>query len=306
MPIKIPQSLPAAEILESENIFVMDEARAVSQDIRPLKIAILNLMPNKEVTETQILRLLSNTPLQIDVQFLTTASYVPKHTSKKHLVSFYKTFDEIKHQKQDGLIVTGAPVEYLEFDQIYYWDELCEIMSWANENVFSTLYVCWGAYAGLYHNCGIKKHPLAEKISGIFTHRSLLPSNPLLRGFDEFFAAPHSRYSYVKETDIQNHPDLLLLASSREAGVYLAASKTCRQVYVMGHPEYDDITLKLEYERDKQKGLSVELPKNYFPANNPKNKPFNTWRSHSHLLYSNWLNYYVYQITPYNIEEIGK
>ena len=306
MPIKIPQSLPAAEILDNENIFIMDEARAVAQDIRPLKIAILNLMPAKEVTETQLLRLLSNTPLQIDVQLLTTATYQPTHTDKSHLVSFYKTFDEVKRTKFDGLIITGAPVERLEFDNIDYWDELCNVMDWANKNVFSTLYVCWGAFAGLYHNCQIEKRPLEKKISGIFNHRTLIPSDPLVRGFDECFAAPHSRYSYISEEDILNNKNLKLLAVSDGAGVYLAASKNCRQVYVTGHPEYDAETLKLEYERDLSKGLDIEMPVNYFPGDDICNNPSNTWRSHSHLLYSNWLNYYVYQITPYNIEEIGK
>jgi homoserine O-succinyltransferase len=306
MPIKIPQSLPAAEILESENIFVMDEARAVTQDIRPLKIAILNLMPNKEVTETQLLRLLSNTPLQIDVQLLATATHVPTHTDRRHLVSFYKTFDEVKHEKFDGLIITGAPVECLDFNDIDYWDELCEVMDWANVNVFSTLYVCWGAFAGLYHNCGIKKYPLEKKVSGIFEHKTLIPSDPLVRGFDERFSAPHSRYSYVLEEDIIKNESLKLLAVSEKAGVYLVSSKNCRQVYVTGHPEYDAETLKLEYERDVNKGIEIEKPENYFPGDNPSKAPANTWRSHSHLLYSNWLNYYVYQITPYNIEEIGK
>jgi homoserine O-succinyltransferase len=284
----------------------MDEARAVAQDIRPLKNAILNLMPAKEVTETQLLRLLSNTPLQIDVQLLTTATYQPTHTDKSHLVSFYKTFDEVKRTKFDGLIITGAPVERLEFDNIDYWDELCNVMDWANKNVFSTLYVCWGAFAGLYHNCQIEKRPLEKKISGIFNHRTLIPSDPLVRGFDECFSAPHSRYSYISEEDILNNKNLKLLAVSDGAGVYLAASKNCRQVYLTGHPEYDAETLKLEYERDLNKGLDIEMPVNYFPGDDICNNPSNTWRSHSHLLYSNWLNYYVYQITPYNIEEIGK
>ncbi len=306
MPIKIPQSLPAAEILENENIFVMDEARAVRQDIRPLKIAILNLMPAKEVTETQLLRLLSNTPLQIDVQLLTTATYMPTHADKRHLASFYKTFDEVRHGKFDGLIITGAPVERLDFGDIFYWDELCAIMDWANENVFSTLYVCWSAFAGLYHNCGIDKRNLEKKVSGIFDHRTLLPADPLVRGFDERFSAPHSRFSYISEKDILQNDSLKLLAVSDEAGVYLAASKNCRQVYVTGHPEYDADTLKLEYERDIGKGMVIDPPKNYFPRDDASEPPANTWRSHSHLLYSNWLNYYVYQITPYNIEEIGK
>lgn len=306
MPIKIPQSLPAAEILENENIFIMDEQRAVAQDVRPLQIGILNLMPTKEVTETQILRLLSNTPLQIDVQLLTTATYKPKHTDENHLAAFYKTFDEVKSKKFDGLIITGAPVERLEFDDIHYWDELCGIMDWANKNVFSTLYVCWGAFAGLYYNCGIKKRPLEKKLSGIYNHKTLIPSDPLVRGFDEYFSAPHSRYSYVSEEDVLADSRLKLLAVSEDAGVYLAASKNYRQVYVTGHPEYDAETLKLEYIRDINKGIEIDMPINYFPDNDVSKPPVNTWRSHAHLLYSNWLNYYVYQITPYDIEEIGR
>ena len=306
MPIKIPQTLPAAGILESENIFVMDVKRADTQDIRPLKIAILNLMPTKIVTETQLLRLLSNTPLQIDVTLLTTATYTSKNTDKSHLDAFYKTFDEVKSVKFDGLIITGAPVEYLEFDKVSYWQELCEIIDWANANVFSTLYVCWGAFAGLYHNYGIEKYPLSVKISGVYRHHTLIPSHPLVRGFDEYFNAPHSRFSYVLRDDIISCSDLELLAESDDAGVYLAASKDMRQIYVTGHPEYDSDTLKLEYERDMLKGISPIVPKNYFLGNDPSKQPHNSWRSHAHLLYSNWLNYCVYQTTPYNIEEIGR
>lgn len=306
MPIKIPQTLPAAGILESENIFVMDVKRADTQDIRPLKIAILNLMPTKIVTETQLLRLLSNTPLQIDVTLLTTATYTSKNTDKSHLDAFYKTFDEVKSVKFDGLIITGAPVEYLEFDKVSYWQELCEIIDWANANVFSTLYVCWGAFAGLYHSYGIEKYPLSVKISGVYRHHTLIPSHPLVRGFDEYFNAPHSRFSYVLRDDIISCSDLELLAESDDAGVYLAASKDMRQIYVTGHPEYDSDTLKLEYERDMLKGISPIVPKNYFPGNDPSKQPHNSWRSHAHLLYSNWLNYCVYQTTPYNIEEIGR
>ena len=306
MPIKIPQTLPAAGILESENIFVMDVKRADTQDIRPLKIAILNLMPTKIVTETQLLRLLSNTPLQIDVTLLTTATYTSKNTDKSHLDAFYKTFDEVKSVKFDGLIITGAPVEYLEFEKVSYWQELCEIIDWANANVFSTLYVCWGAFAGLYHNYGIEKYPLSVKISGVYRHHTLIPSHPLVRGFDEYFNAPHSRFSYVLRDDIISCSDLELLAESDDAGVYLAASKDMRQIYVTGHPEYDSDTLKLEYERDMLKGISPIVPKNYFPGNDPSKQPHNSWRSHAHLLYSNWLNYCVYQTTPYNIEEIGR
>lgn len=306
MPIKIPQTLPAAGILESENIFVMDVKRADTQDIRPLKIAILNLMPTKIVTETQLLRLLSNTPLQIDVTLLTTATYTSKNTDKSHLDAFYKTFDEVRSVKFDGLIITGAPVEYLEFNRVSYWRELCEIIDWANANVFSTLYVCWGAFAGLYHNHGIRKFPLSVKTSGVYRHHTLKPSHPLVRGFDEYFNAPHSRFSYVLRDDIISCDGLELLAESGDAGVYLAASKDMRQIYVTGHPEYDSDTLRLEYERDVLKGISPTIPKNYFPGNDPSQQPHNSWRSHAHLLYSNWLNYCVYQTTPYNIEEIGR
>ncbi|MEG1742948.1 MAG: homoserine O-succinyltransferase [Clostridia bacterium] len=306
MPIKIPLTLPATEILENENIFIMDESRAKSQDIRPLKIAILNLMPTKIITETQILRLLSNTPLQIDITFLATATYESKNTPHEHLTTFYKTFDEIKLQKFDGLIITGAPVECLDFSEVSYWDELCEIIDWAKINVFSTLYVCWGAFAGLYYNRGIKKYPISHKISGVFSHHTLIPSHPLVRGFDEYFDAPHSRFSYVLQDDILNDKGLDLLAVSGDAGVYLVASKDAREVYVTGHPEYDAYTLKDEYFRDLAKNAHPPIPKNYFPDDNPKNEPKNTWRSHAHLLYSNWLNYFVYQITPFNIDEIGK
>lgn len=306
MPIKIPLSLPAAEILEKENIFVMDTERADTQDIRPLKIGILNLMPTKIVTETQLMRLLSNTPLQIDITLLTTETYTARNTDKSHLDSFYKTFNEVKNVKFDGLIITGAPLEFMEFHEVSYWDELCEIIDWANKNVFSTLYVCWGAFAGLYHNHGIQKYPLSVKASGIFRHHSLIPEHPLLRGFDEYFDAPHSRFSYVSKQDIQNTSKLLILAESNEVGVYLAASHDMRQIYVTGHPEYDADTLKKEYERDLAKGINPVIPHNYFPDDNPQNTPKNTWRSHAHLLYSNWLNYCVYQTTPYNIEEIGR
>lgn len=306
MPIKIPQTLPATEILENENIFVMDEKRASTQDIRPLKIAILNLMPTKIVTETQLLRLLSNTPLQIDITLLTTATYTSKNTDKSHLDEFYKTFDEVKSVKFDGLIITGAPVEYLEFSRVSYWDELCGIIDWANKNVYSTLYVCWGAFAGLYYNHGIEKYPLDMKLSGIYHHRTLIPSHPLARGFDEYFEAPHSRFSYVKKDDVLACPDLTLIAESEAAGVYLASSKDMRQIYVTGHPEYDADTLKKEYERDLAKGMNPMIPLNYFPNDDPNLQPHNRWRSHAHLLYSNWLNYCVYQTTPYNIEEIGR
>ena len=306
MPIKIPVSLPAASVLENENIFIMDEARATTQDIRPLKIGILNLMPTKIVTETQILRLLSNTPLQIDITLISAASHTSKNTSAEHLSSFYKTFDEVKDETFDGLLITGAPLEFLEFEQVDYWAELEDIIKWSHKNVYSTLYICWGALAGLYCNYGINKHKLEKKISGVYMHKTLMPSHPLVRGFDEFFPAPHSRFSYVEPADVIMNPDLQIIASSDEAGLYLVCSKSGREVYVFGHSEYDSDTLAKEYFRDLEKGIDPDIPKNYFPNDDPRNVPRNTWRSHAHLLYSNWLNYFVYQRTPYDIREIVK
>ena len=302
MPIKIPHSLPAKEVLESENIFVMDEARAVSQDIRPLKISILNLMPTKVVTETQLLRLLSNTPLQVDITLLNTASHRSKNTAAEHLETFYKTFSSIEKEKYDGLIITGAPVERLDFADVDYWDELCAIMEWSKTHVYTSLYVCWGAFAGLYYNHGIDKHPLEQKLSGVFRHRTRLPAHPLLRGFNETFCAPHSRYSYVNQRDIESNPALLLLSDSPVAGVYIAASVDGREVYITGHPEYDTDTLRLEYLRDRAINPATPPPQHYFPENNPALPPVNTWKAHAHLLYSNWLNYFVYQNTPYDLE----
>ena len=302
MPIKIPRSLPAKEILEGENIFVMDEDRAVTQDIRPLKICILNLMPTKIVTETQLLRLLSNTPLQVDITLLNTVSHRSKNTAAEHLETFYKTFADVRNDKYDGLIVTGAPVERLDFTDVDYWDELCGSMEWAKTHVYSSLYVCWGAFAGLYYNHGIDKHPLEQKLSGVFRHRTLLPAHPLLRGFNEAFSAPHSRYSCVERSDIESNPSLLLLADSPEAGVYIAASADGREVYITGHPEYDTDTLRLEYLRDCAIDPDTPPPVHYFPENNPALPPVNTWKAHAHLLYSNWLNYFVYQNTPYDLE----
>ena len=302
MPIKIPHSLPAKEVLESENIFVMDEARAVSQDIRPLKISILNLMPTKVVTETQLLRLLSNTPLQVDITLLNTASHRSKNTAAEHLETFYKTFSSIEKEKYDGLIITGAPVERLDFADGDSWDELCAIMEWSKTHVYTSLYVCWGAFAGLYYNHGIDKHPLEQKLSGVFRHRTRLPAHPLLRGFNETFCAPHSRYSYVIQSDIESNPALLLLSDSPEAGVYIAASVDGREVYITGHPEYDTDTLRLEYLRDRAINPATPPPQHYFPENNPALPPVNTWKAHAHLLYSNWLNYFVYQNTPYDLE----
>ena len=304
MPIKIPHSLPAKEVLESENIFVMDEARAVSQDIRPLKISILNLMPTKVVTETQLLRLLSNTPLQVDITLLNTASHRSKNTAAEHLETFYKTFSSIEKEKYDGLIITGAPVERLDFADVDYWDELCAIMEWSKTHVYTSLYVCWGAFAGLYYNHGIDKHPLEQKLSGVFRHRTRLPAHPLLRGFNETFCAPHSRYSYVIQSDIESNPALLLLSDSPEAGVYIAASVDGREVYITGHPEYDTDTLRLEYLRDRAINPATPPPQHYFPENNPALPPVNTWKAHAHLFYTNWVNYYVYQTTPYYLDKM--
>ncbi|MBQ3081777.1 MAG: homoserine O-succinyltransferase [Clostridia bacterium] len=304
MPIKIPQFLPAAEVLEKENIFIMDDLRAETQDIRPLRIAILNLMPTKIVTETQLLRLLSNTPLQIDITLLTTSTYASKNTPAEHLKAFYTTFDRIKDSKFDGFIITGAPLECLEFENVNYWDELCEIMEWTKHNVYSTMYICWGAFAGLHYKYGIDKKALKKKLSGVYLHRTIHPSHPLVRGFDEVFYAPHSRYSGVDARDIEKCSQLILLADSEEAGAYLAASKDGRSIFVFGHSEYDADTLKTEYLRDLDKGINPDIPVNYFTNDNVSTTPVNKWRSHAHLLFANWLNYFVYQGTPYNLEEI--
>ncbi|HPE95378.1 MAG TPA: homoserine O-succinyltransferase [Bacillota bacterium] len=304
MPIKIPERLPAAQLLEKENVFVMTESRAQKQDIRPLKIAILNLMPKKSVTETQFIRLLANTPLQIELTLLYTETHRPKNTPMEYLTSFYKVFDDIKSEKYDGLIITGAPVETLEFEQVNYWDELCCIIDWAKKNVYSTMFVCWGAQAGLYHNYGIGKVPVQKKISGIFRHAVLQPDHPLVRGFDERFYAPHSRYTEISLDDVVACEDLIPLAISDEAGLYLISSKNGREVYITGHAEYDLETLSDEYVRDKRNNKPIDIPKNYFPENNPVLPPLNMWRAHANLLFSNWLNYFVYQNTPFNISEI--
>ncbi len=308
MPIKVQTNLPAIKILESENIFVMPEERAMAQDIRPLKIVILNLMPTKVVTETQLLRLLGNTPLQVDIELLQMATHKSKNTSRRHLTTFYKTFDEIKDQKFDGMIITGAPVEQLDFEDVDYWDELCEIMDWSKKNVYSVLHICWGAQAGLYHRYGIRKYEFKEKLSGIFEHRILNPLHPLLRGFDDKFLIPHSRYTGVVEEDIYNYenPKLEILAKSDEAGVAIIGKKNGRAFYILGHAEYDRETLANEYFRDINKGLDIKIPKNYFPDDNPKNDPPMVWRSSASLLFSNWLNYYVYQQTPYDLEDLKK
>ena len=305
MPVNIPDSLPAKAQLEAENVFVMGESRAVSQDIRPLKILILNLMPLKIVTETHLLRVLSNTPLQVEVELLMTSTHAHRNTPQEHLLAFYKTFDEIKDRFFDGMIITGAPVELIDFEEVTYWDELCSIMEWSKKHVTSTLHICWGAQAGLYYHYGIKKYPLNQKMFGVFSHDVYSPQEPLMRGFNDFFHAPHSRYTEVKKEDILNSGSLMILSHSEEAGVYIVMSNDRRQVFVTGHPEYDAQTLGEEYWRDVEKGLNIHVPENYYPDNDPHQKPTVKWRSHAHLLYSNWLNYYVYQSTPYALGEAG-
>ena len=300
MPIKIPDNLPAAKVLESENIFVMTENRAQHQDIRPLRIVILNLMPTKIETETQLLRVLGNSPLQVDVDLMQTATHISKNTSREHLLEFYQTFDQLKNRRYDGMIITGAPVETYEFESVDYWEELCEIMDWSRKNVYSTLHICWGAQAGLYHHHGVNKHLLPKKLSGIFRHRPLDPLHPLLRGFDEVFNMPHSRYTAISEEDIQNNPDLQLLAVSETAGVAMVSTVDARQVFVTGHFEYDRLTLAGEYQRDLHRGIDPEIPQNYFPGDDPECVPPMTWRRHANLLFSNWLNYFVYQQTTFN------
>ncbi len=305
MPIRIPDSLPATEILESENIFVMTEYRAMHQDIRPLRLVLLNLMPTKVDTETQIMRKLSNTPLQIEIDLLQTESHTAKNVSSQHLDSFYTTFDQIQDQHYDGMIITGAPVELLDFEEVDYWDELVNIMDWSATNVHSTLHICWGAQAGIYYHYGIPKHARSEKLFGVFEHHVVKPSSPLVRGFNDYFLAPHSRYTDTYAEDIAAHPDLELIATSEEAGVYIAKSTNSRNFFVFGHPEYDADTLKNEYERDKAQGLDTALPVNYFPNDDPAQTPRATWRAHAQLLYTNWLNYYVYQTTPYDVSCAG-
>lgn len=303
MPVKISDTLPAKEILESENIFVMGEQRALSQDIRPLRIAILNLMPTKIQTETQLLRLLGNTPLQVDVTLLTT-NHRSKNTPIEHVLAHYQTFDQVQGEKFDGLVITGAPVEHLPFEEVDYWEELQAIMDWSERGVFSTLYICWAAQAGLYHRYGIPKLPLPEKIFGVYPHRVIDRREKLLRGFDDVFYAPHSRHTQVRREDIEKAPEVKIISESDTAGVYIVVSKDGRQVYVTGHSEYDPLTLKQEYERDLSKGLPIAVPQNYFPADDPSSEPRVIWRGHAHLLFYNWLNYYVYQTTPYDIRQI--
>ncbi|MCR4693521.1 MAG: homoserine O-succinyltransferase [Firmicutes bacterium] len=304
MPIKIPNDLPATETLNNENIFVITETRALTQDIRPLRILLLNLMPTKIATETQFARLLGNTPLQVKLEFLQTATHKATHTDEQHMIDFYKSFDEIKGEKYDGMIITGAPVELMDFEDVNYWEELCTIMDWSKTHVTSTLHICWAAQAALYHYYGIKKVSLPEKLFGIYPHTADYKQSILLRGFDDVFMAPHSRHTTVLREDIENIPDLKILASSKEAGVYIISTDKGRQIFVTGHPEYDTDTLKNEYLRDLQAGKKIQMPKNYFENDDEKKPPINSWRSSANLLYSNWLNYFVYQTTPYNIEEI--
>ncbi|HBS85664.1 MAG: homoserine O-succinyltransferase [Bacteroidetes bacterium GWF2_38_335] len=305
MPINIPTDLPAKEVLQSENIFVMTREQALKQDIRPLKIAILNLMPLKVNTEIHLLRLLSNNPLQLEIDFIRTKSYESKNTPKEHLEVFYRTFSEVKNDKYDGLIITGAPVEHIDFENVAYWKEMEEIMDWASVSVTSTLYICWAAQAGLYYHYGIRKHQLEKKMFGVFDHIIHDRKYPIVRGFDDLFPAPHSRHTSVDREDILKVPELVLLSESDEAGVYLVATKNKKRVFVTGHSEYDPLTLKEEYLRDLEKGEQIEMPVNYFPGDDPAKPPLVRWRSHANLLFSNWLNYYVYQETPYDIKMVA-
>ncbi|MBO8446281.1 MAG: homoserine O-succinyltransferase [Bacteroidetes bacterium] len=306
MPVNIPVKLPAIELLKRENIFVMDNERASSQDIRPLKIAILNLMPLKITTETDLIRLLSNSPLQIEIDFIKIKSHTPKNTPIEHLQMFYKDFDSIKHNNYDGMIITGAPVEKLDFGEVNYWDELTEIFDWGKSNVTSTLYICWAAQAGLYYHYGIPKYDLPEKMFGVFKHYALDKLNPIFRGFDDEFFVPHSRHTEVRREDILKKPELKLMAESGKAGVYMVMARGGREFFIMGHSEYSPNTLDDEYKRDLAKGLPIKMPENYYKDDNPDNKPVVRWRSHANLLFTNWLNYFVYQETPYNISEIAE
>ena len=303
MPIKIQSDLPAKAELEEENIFVMDENRAISQNIRPLEIIVLNLMPIKQDTELQLLRGLSNTPLQIDVTFLQMSSHVSKNTSASHIKKFYQTFEEIKNNNYDGMIITGAPVEKLEFEEVNYWDELITVMEWSKKHVTSTIHICWGAQAGLYYHYGIKKELLPKKLSGVYKHRVMNRKEPLVRGFDDVFMAPHSRYTQASRQQILDNPRLKVLADSDEAGIYIVLGDGGKEIFVMGHPEYDRLTLDQEYKRDIDKGIEPDLPVNYYPDDDCNRKPLLSWRSHANNLYTNWVNYYVYQITPYDLNE---
>lgn len=305
MPLNLPDKLPAIELLKEENIFVIDNSRATQQDIRPLRIVILNLMPLKVTTETDLIRLLSNTPLQLEISFMKIKSHTPKNTPVEHMKAFYEDFEKMRHEKYDGMIITGAPVEQMPFEEVGYWGEIREIFDWARTHVTSTFYICWAAQAGLYHHYGVPKYPLNNKLSGIFEHTLNHPRYPIFRGFDEVFCVPHSRHTEVRREDILKVPELELLSESREAGVYMVMGRRGREFFVTGHSEYSPCTLDMEYKRDLNKGMSVAMPKNYYRDDNPANPPLVRWRGHANLLFSNWLNYYVYQETPYNIEEIG-
>jgi homoserine O-succinyltransferase len=304
MPVNIPRTLPARATLESENIFVMTEERAQHQDIRPLRIAILNLMPTKIATETQLLRLLGNSPIQVEVTLLHTATYQSKNVDAEHLLNHYETFDAVRDEKFDGLIITGAPVELMEFEEVDYWPELCQIMDWAETNVFSTLYICWGAQAGLYHRYGVPKYTLPRKMFGVFEHNVLVPTERLLRGFDDRYYAPHSRHTEIRRADLEKVPQIQILSESDEAGIYMVGTYDGRHIFITGHSEYDPLTLKGEYDRDVNKGLPIHVPRNYYPGDQPTNPPLVRWRSHASLLFSNWLNYYVYQVTPFDLSRI--
>jgi len=304
MPIKIPESLPAKETLTNENIFVMDEQRAMHQDVRPLKIAILNLMPTKITTETQLLRLIGNTPIQVEIELLHPKSHISKNTPEKHLTNFYKTFDEVKYEKFDGLIITGAPIEKMDFEEVNYWNELKQIMKWSVSNVYSTFHICWGAQAGLYYHYGVKKHILREKLFGVYEHRICKTNTMLLRGFDDSFFAPHSRHTEIRTKDVKKINELDILSDSEDAGIYVLKTDGGRQIFVTGHSEYDPYTLKMEYDRDVSRGLEINVPKNYFPDDDPSKPPMVKWRGHANLLFSNWLNYYVYQQTPYDLGQL--
>ncbi len=305
MPIQIPNDLPAAGILQNENIFVMKQTRAETQQIRPLEIVLLNLMPTKIVTETQLSRVLGNTPLQVHLELMMMSTHKSKNTPEEHLLSFYKTFDELKHRKFDGMVITGAPVEHMDFEDVNYWQELCEIMEWSKDHVHSTFHICWAAQAGLYYHYGIQKKQLPEKLFGVFPHKADYKRAILLRGFDDEFWVPHSRHTTVDRADIEQVPGLKILASSEKCGVYIVMNKEGRQIFVTGHSEYDPDTLEKEYRRDKDKGLPISVPENYYPNDDDTQAPLVRWRGHGNLLYSNWLNYFVYQTTPYDIMSVG-
>ena len=305
MPIKIPNDLPAVKTLQDENIFVMTETRATSQDIRPLRILILNLMPKKIETETQLSRLLGNTPLQVDLTLIRTSTHQSKNTPEEHLLAFYKVFDDVKDQYFDGMIITGAPVEHMEFEEVEYWQELCTIMEWTKTHVHSTFHICWGAQAALYYHFGVQKVPLPEKMFGVFPHTVEYKRSILFRGFDDIFYVPHSRHTSVRREDIEQHPELRILASSEEAGIYAVSTKKGRQIFITGHSEYDPLTLQAEYLRDVSQGKPIHVPNNYYPDDDPTREPIVRWRAHANLIYSNWLNYFVYQTTPFDVKKIS-